>query len=185
MCSTARWSCRAIRVWCPPALIVARFFADEQAAIDALQSKQEIAARALEEYTEEHGGDEGVLADAANNKGKTNKGSVHKRLRELQKDRFLQTGDDGSADELVALERCMALIAEADATKAVRDAQAALDAKVLARYATLTEAEIKMLVVDCKWFAAMGSAVDGEVQRLTQGLDQRGMNDKARIEQVR
>ena len=44
--------------------------------------------------------------------------------------------------------------AESDAGKAVKEAQAALDEKVLARYAKLTEAEIKTLVVEDKWLAS-------------------------------
>jgi type I restriction enzyme M protein len=39
---------------------------------------------------------------------------------------------------------------EAAAVKQVREAQAALDEQVLARYATLTEAEIKSLVIEDK-----------------------------------
>ncbi len=60
--------------------------------------------------------------------------------------------------------------AEANAAKAVRDAEATLDGKVLARYSQLTEAEIKTLVVEDKWFVSIQSAVEGEVQRLTQQL---------------
>src|SRR5690606_7724554 len=40
----------------PPSLLVARYYAAEQAAIDALQAAQDEAARELEEYVEEHGG---------------------------------------------------------------------------------------------------------------------------------
>ena len=41
---------------------------------------------------------------------------------------------------------------------------------MLARYTTLTEAEIKTLVVEDKWFASIGAAIEDEVQRLTQQL---------------
>ncbi len=41
---------------------------------------------------------------------------------------------------------------------------------MLARYGKLTEAEIKTLVVEDKWFASLRSAIEGEVQRLTQQL---------------
>ena len=41
---------------------------------------------------------------------------------------------------------------------------------MLARYATLTEDEIKTLVVKDKWFASIQSAIESEVQRLTQAL---------------
>jgi len=60
--------------------------------------------------------------------------------------------------------------AEAAASKAVNEAQAVLDEQVLEHYAKLTEAEIKTLVVDDKWFAAIRAAIEGEVQRLTQRL---------------
>ena len=46
----------------------------------------------------------------------------------------------------------------------------ALDEQLLARYAALTEAEIKTLTVEEKWFASIRQAVDGEVERLTQWL---------------
>ena len=148
----------------PPALIVARYFAEEQAAIDELQAKQEVAARELEEFVEEHSGEEGLLEDASNDKGKVTKGGVMGRLKAIQ--------DEAESDEeREALTRCLKLIeAEAEASKAVRDAQAALDEKVLAKYPKLTEAEIKTLVVDDKWFASIQTAIDGEVQRLTQQL---------------
>lgn len=152
----------------PPALVVARYFAEEQAAVEALQAKQEAAAQALEAFVEEHsssaGGEEGLLAEATNDKGKVTKGGVKDRLRTI-------AGEEEGDEERDALERCLALIdAEADAAKAVKEAQAALDAQVLGRYGTLTEAEIKTLVVEDKWLASLRAAIDGEVQRVTQQL---------------
>ncbi|MCP9453064.1 MAG: type I restriction-modification system subunit M [Nitrospira sp.] len=148
----------------PPALIVARYFKDEQAAIDELQAKREAATRELEEYIEEHGGDEGLLADATSDKGKITKAAVKERLKAIGRDAEL-------ADERAALETCLQLFeAEAEASKAESEAQAALDEKVLKQYAKLTEAEIKALVVEDKWFAAIRAAVEGEVQRLPQRL---------------
>ncbi len=62
---------------------------------------------------------------------------------------------------------------EADLKRALREAEAELDAKALAKYPTLGEAEIKTLVVDDKWMAAVGAAVDGEMDRISQALTQR------------
>ena len=45
----------------PPALIVARYFADEQAKVDELTAAAEEASRAVEEYIEEHGVEDGLL----------------------------------------------------------------------------------------------------------------------------
>ena len=148
----------------PPALIIARYFAAEQATIETLQAKQETALRELEEFVEEHTGEGGLLEDAANDKDKVTKSSVKNRLKIIQ-DKL------ENDDERGALADCLALIeAEDEAGKAVKKAQAALDQKVLARYATLAETQIKTLVVEDKWFASIRVAVEGGVQRLTQQL---------------
>ena len=148
----------------PPELIVARYFADKQAAVDALQARQEAAARELEEFIEEHTGEEGLLEDAVNDKGKVTKASVTERLKAI---RYELESDE----ERDALKHCRTLIeADAEAGKAVKEAQARLDEQVLARYGVLTEVEIKTLAVEDKWFASIRGAIEGEVQRLTQQL---------------
>ena len=148
----------------PPALIVSRYFAAEQAAIDDLAARQETAARELEEFVEEHTGEEGLLEDAANEKGNVTRKAVNDRLKEIGRATEF-------AEEREALTRCLKLIeAEARAGKAVKEARTALDERVLARYATLTVDEIRTLVVEDKWFASIRAAVEGEVQRLTQRL---------------
>ena len=149
----------------PPALIVARYFVVEQTAINALQTRNETAARELEEFVEEHTGEEGLLGDIANDKGKVAKGGVKDRLKALRGD------EPESNEERCALTRCLEMIeAESAAGKAVKDAQAALDAKLLSRYATLTEAEIKTLVIQDKWFASVRVSIESEVERVTQRL---------------
>ena len=65
----------------PPSLIVARYFADEQAEIDARQSTLETAEQKLDEYVEEHTGEDGRLADATNDSGNITKNSVNARLK--------------------------------------------------------------------------------------------------------
>ena len=147
----------------PPGLIVARYFAEKQAAIETLQARQEAAARELEEFVEEHTGD-GLLEDAVNDKGKVTKGGVTERLKAI---RYELESDE----ERDALKHCRTLIeADAEAGKAVKEAQARLDEQVLARYGVLTEVEIKTLAVEDKWFASIRGAIEGEVQRLTQQL---------------
>ena len=156
----------------PPSLIVARYFEAEQKAIDALQAEQEDAARVLEEFIEENNGDEGLLADAMNEKDKVTKASVKERLKEIEPVIPAKAGiQEEFADERAALERCVELIeTEAEKAKAVKDAHIELDQKVLARYAELKEGDIKALVVEDKWLAAIRLAIDSELQRLTQQL---------------
>ncbi len=146
----------------PPDLIVARYFAEEQKHIDQLQAEADAAAQALESFIEEHSGEDGLLEEAKTDKGKITKA----RVKQL-------TMDNGqwTAEERVALKHCLALFnAEAAANKQLKDAIKARDEAVLKHYAKLTEAEIKELVVDDKWLAALEQAVQGEIERVTQQL---------------
>ena len=148
----------------PPALIIARWYASEQAAIDQLEAAVAALAQQLEELAEEHGADGGLLEDARNDKDKLTKLSVAARLREIRT-------DAESADERQVCEQYLALAEqEAQASARLKAAQDALNQLVLARYATLTEAEVQSLVVDDKWLAVIAAAVQGEIDRVGQTL---------------
>ena len=89
--------------------------------------------------------------------------------------RTIQEALEGD-EEWEVLARCRRLFdAKDEAGKAVKAAQAALDERVLARYATLTETEIRTLVIEDKWFARLRDAIRGEVERLIGGLTARIM----------
>ncbi|MHB1348948.1 MAG: type I restriction-modification system subunit M [Desulfobulbaceae bacterium] len=148
----------------PPALVIARFFDSEQAAIEELEAERDALSRRLEELDEEHGGEDGLLAEARTEKGKLSAKSVKERLKAIK-------GDREGVDERNALETYAALIdQEAAAGKKVKAAQKGLDAKVAARYGQLSEAEIKTLVVEDKWLAALAVSVQGELDRVSQAL---------------
>ena len=148
----------------PPALIVARFFAKEQAALEALEAKVEEIGRALEEMEEEQGGEDGLLMDAKTEKGKLTAKSVKDRLRDIG-------GDQTVDEERAALNACLKLMEqEKEAADAEKDAKTALDTKTVKQYAKLTDAEIKLLVVEDKWLAALQADVAGELDRVSQAL---------------
>ena len=159
----------------PPALIVARYFIDEQDVIEVLEAKQATAVSELEEFVEEHAGENGLLADALNDSGNITANSVKARLKALILDMLtLHEPEEDNGDERNALEHCLSLLdAKSKADKAVKTAQLDLDERVLAHYATLTEDDIKVLVVKDKWLFSIQSAIASEVQRLTQALAER------------
>jgi type I restriction enzyme M protein len=151
----------------PTALVIARYFAAEQAAIEKLEAEAAAIEQAMEEMAEEHSGEEGLLEAAKNDKDKLTRASVAARLKAVKAD---PDGADG-ADECVALEQHLGLLDKEAATSAkVKDAQDALMAKVAAQYGKLTEDEIKALVVDDKWLATLAAAVQGELDRVSQTL---------------
>ena len=124
----------------PKLLIVARYFAEDQAAINELEAEIESLSSQMTELEEEHGGEEGLYAELE----KVNKGNVTARLKEIK-------GDPEAEDEARALNTWVKLgNEEAAKKKAIKEADAALDAKALAKYPTLSEDEVKTLVVEDK-----------------------------------
>lgn len=59
---------------------------------------------------------------------------------------------------------------QADAKARLKAAQEDLESKLNAKYPTLTQDEIKTLVVDDKWLAAIAAAVQAELDRVSQTL---------------
>ena len=163
----------------PPGLLVARYFGDAQRALALLQADKETLTRQREELEEEHGGDEGLLADAKNEKEKLTRLSVQARLKALNAAPATAAADDddGADDdgaERALLQRLLDLIdREAAAATALKTAQGRLDQLVAAHYPKLSEAEVKRLVVDDKWLATLDAALHGEVERVAQTLAQR------------
>jgi type I restriction enzyme M protein len=96
-----------------------------------------------------------------------NKAEVTKRLKEIK-------GDKDTSEEAALLNEWLQLSeCESDLKKRLKDAEAELDAKAYARYPKLTEAEIKTLVVDNKWLAALDSAIHGEMEHISRALTHR------------
>ena len=147
-----------------PGLVVARYSAAERAAIDGLRTEEEGIALELEEHIEESSGDDGLLEGATSDTGKVTQAAVKARLKEV-------VHDPEAREERNTLDVCLELMtAHASAKKSTKAAQTELDAKVLARYETLTAVEVVEIVVDDKWMASIEGAIGKEVERLTGGL---------------
>jgi type I restriction enzyme M protein len=153
------WACDLV----PKPLIVARYFAKEQNGIDVLAPDLESVTAKLAELEEEHGGDEGAFSEL----DKVNKANVATRLREIK-------GDKEAKGEATVLNEWLNLnTQEADLKKRLKQAEGDLDAKAYAHYPRLNETEIKPLVVDDKWLAALDAAIHGEMDRVSQQLTHR------------
>ena len=153
------WVCDLI----PKALIVARYFSEEQAAIDRLAGELDNVTARLADMAEEHGGEDGVFAEL----DKVNKTNVAARLREVK-------GNEDVEDEVAVLNGWLKLSNEAVGLKRrLKKAETALDGWAYAQYPKLTESEIKTLVVDNKWLASLDDTFQTEMDRVNQQLTQR------------
>jgi type I restriction enzyme M protein len=59
---------------------------------------------------------------------------------------------------------------ESEGNKKIKEAQAALEKKLLEKYKSLTVDEIKTLVVEDKWLTKLEQDVQAEIQRVSQRL---------------
>ena len=150
------WTCELI----PKPLIVAWYFANEKASIDAAQAELEAATASLVELEEEHGGEDGALGAL----DKIAKAEVSARLKEIK-------SDTEAKGEAAVLKRWLELAeSETMLKRAVKEQEVALDKVVYEKYPVLTEAEIKTLVLDDKWMARLSDAVQGELEGVSQTL---------------
>lgn len=156
------WACDLL----PKPLIVAEYFAAEQAALDALNAELESVAGQLAELEEEHAGEDDVFSGF----DKINAAAVRDRLREID-----ASGDGAAAvNEKKVLKSWLKLAAdESELKKRLKEADAALDAAAYARYPKLTEAEIRTLAVDRKWLAVLDAMIHAEIERVSQSLTRR------------
>ncbi len=148
----------------PPAIVIARFFAAEQEAIETLEADCAAAAQAIADLAEEHGGEDGLLEDAKTDADKLSKAGVAARLKLIR-------GERDAAEERKVLEQYLELEEKRAALGSRLKAEGeALAEKVLAKYQKLSEDDIKSLVVDDKWLRAVKDAVQGELDRVSQTL---------------
>ncbi len=157
------WTCDLL----PKYLVIDKFYQPEQEHIAKLESDREAIKQQLTELEEEHGGEEGLLADAKNDKDKVTTASVKKRLKEI-------TGDADYADEQEVFQTYLKLSDDETALgKKIKELEISLDKKLLEKYKNLTPDEIKKLVVDDRWMTAIEKEIRTEVERISQKLSQR------------
>ena len=191
----------------PASLVVSRFFADEQAAVEAVEAQLAVASEQKSEFEEIHTTDEGVL-DGLEGKNGVTKGNVEarvgdikstilqvyskttpefKRAKAIAKTKFgmrpWKSGledDEGLFPELDVLHGWLQYsIAESDLRKECRGRTDRLYEQVEARYESLTTNEIGTLAVDDKWMASIEEVIAREVERLmSQLVDQVGLLER-------
>jgi type I restriction enzyme M protein len=111
------WSCDLL----PKYLLINKFFQTEQANIEKLETTRENLKQQITELEEEHGGEEGLLSEAKNDKDKITKAGAQKRLKEIK-------GDTDYVDEQEILGKYVRLSEEETALgKQIKDAEAELD----------------------------------------------------------
>lgn len=151
----------------PPRLIADRFFAKQKARVEALVTEAAKLEADIDDLESEHAGEEGLLAEAKSDSEKITIASVRSRMTAIK-------GDPDAHDEAEVLARLSALlIKQSEAAKSVKDGRAALDAAVVAKYSELTDAEVKLLVIEDKWIADLWRKIEDAANCVAETLTNR------------
>jgi type I restriction enzyme M protein len=151
----------------PPALVVDRYFPERRRELDRLAAAVDVAAQAIADYVALEGEEGGRIEELVNEKGVVTQKDASAQIDELK-------NEPARADELEAAERCLALLKdEASARARLKAAEKRLNEDVVRQYGELSEAEVKSLVVEDRWFADLSRALGARVELLATGLADR------------
>ena len=152
----------------PPTLMIQEYFAQEQKAIDDLDAEAESLNAKMEELRDEHGGEEGLLTNAMDDKGKISKVNLGKATKELGK----RNADNAEEFDMLA-EYKKLMDDEAAIQTYIKTAKAELEKLVIAQYPKLTIDEIKTVVAEKKWMENMEQRIRNEMDNISHRLTQR------------
>ena len=182
----------------PVSLVVKKFFGKEQQEQERFEAKISELAQRKEEFEEEHTSNGSALSGLEGKNGIT-KDNVLRRVMEIKK-AVLDAYSDEAPEHNQARRIKKTTFGSADWTKNIRDEDGlfeeldilydylqivndyanqkkmqketlnTLHNSVASKYDVLTEAEIKTLVIEDKWFGSIRAAIENEVQRVSRQL---------------
>ena len=145
----------------PVPIVIDEYFADKRnlivAAEELLSQNEAQLAELIEEQAENYL-DEDNFPDS-----KMTDANIKKHIKALDK--------KADAEELAVLQKYLDLKGDISLNKKlIKERKYDLLTALLVKYADLSEEDIKRLVIEKKWFASLGSRLDGEMQRISQCL---------------
>lgn len=160
----------------PVPIVIDEYFPELKALIAAAEEKIAESETTLNELIEEEAVN---FLDSTNFANDTiNEGNVKKRIKEL-KDKT------NAKEEIRILEKYLALKEDiADGRRVQKALKYELLDKLIVQYKALTEAEIRRLVVENKWFGTLAERLNSEMQQISQNLTTRINELAERYEQT-
>ena len=145
----------------PVPIVIDEYFADKRdliiAAEELLSQNEAQLAELIEEQAENYL-DEDNFPDS-----KMTDANIKKRIKALD--------NKADTEELAVLQKYLDLKGDISLNKKlIKKRKYDLLTALLVKYADLSEEDIKRLVIEKKWFASLGSRLDGEMQRISQQL---------------
>lgn len=154
----------------PAQLLIDRYLMEEQDNLTLAEGMLADIEQQLQELLEEHGSEDGLLAEVVEGEG--DKQKVTAKAIKAQLNTLGMSADD--AQERSLLKQCEKLLnLQSRAKTVVKDTTELLNEAIAERYPKLSQADIQTLVIHDKWMAALSAAEHSELDRVSQTLTSR------------
>jgi type I restriction enzyme M protein len=151
----------------PEELIINGYFKGEKEEVENLESEKDNLESELQEFEEEHTGEDGLLEEVRNDKGNITKTALKKKVKELEKEK-------DSEEELEVFNKYLTLTDDISSIKKkIKKKEKALSKKVGEKLENISEEEVKDIVVEKKWIRTVKSKVLEEMERISYRLTSR------------
>ena len=155
----------------PSQILIDRFFSKEAAVIESLMERLNLAVEALDNFDADFVGDEGILREHLNDKGRIAKKDLAKILR----------NDELGKEERDALKNYEVLTEDEESLKDKRKTKDAELVELIAKkYSSLKELDVKSILIENKWIKAIKEVVENELDSTILKLSKRlsDLNDR-------
>lgn len=155
----------------PSQILIESFFSKEASDLEKLEEQLNQAVEALDDFDAEFGGDEGILREYLNDKGRIVKKDLVKVLR----------SQDLRQDEKDALKKYEVL---AEAEEELKDKRKTKESElvelIVQKYSSLEESDVKSILIENKWMKAIKEVVESELDSTILKLSKRlsELNDR-------
>jgi type I restriction enzyme M protein len=160
------WACDLV----PKDLVANRYFKSELEKIANLESEKENLQSQITELEEAHNGEDGYFSDLE----KITKTTVKKQLT-MDNGQLKMNRSDDELKAKIAVFKTYLMLQDnlATANKNIKIAIQTLDDLAYAKYPTLTDTDVKTLVIHDKWMTRISEAIQGEIDQVSQRLTNR------------
>ncbi len=152
----------------PVSLIISELFGDDQKMLDDLEAESEALKARMDELREEHGAEDGLLANAIDEKLKINKKSLSAAIRSLG----ARTADNAAEYDMLLGYRTL-LDEDAAVQENIKAAKVQLETYVINMYEELTIEQVQELVVEKKWLSSIRERISTEMDNISHRLTRR------------
>jgi len=160
----------------PKNIVIDRYFAKQRDALEDMQTPFE-RINQQKETLEAESEEEDIFSEVRSDAGNISKTEITKRIKNIK-------NDSEFAEEFKTLTEYLGLMnKEADFKKKIKESEVELDKQLLTKYKSLTEDELKVLVVEDKWMTSLHNSVTNEMERISQKLTGRIKELAERYEQ--